>query len=317
MLFFIAILFVLNKLPNKEEPFKTYYEVKNSNFKLIKVNKKGEEPYSILSNNNITGLEKIPLNERLINELFNFVSKVEVERVFTPLEDLDEYGLKKPEFVFEIETEGEKFNLDVGKKTLDNSGYYIKIRDEKNNEEKIAIVNFTKIEKFLVNKLGYVSLNLIPHYEKTFGEDGKYNGDGVQKCTIERKDLKEPLNFETNEKGEIVVKSPSSLKLTDEIKQTVEKSAYLLRAQEVFKIKPEEKEIKECGFKNPTAIVSYVIDDKKYVIKIGGVAKIKDNVNSEEAEKNNLIKYYYVMLEGVDVVYILSEANLPWIKIAK
>ena len=90
-------------------------------------------------------MEKIPLNESLINELFNFVSKVEVERIFAPLEDLSEYGLKKPEFVFEIETEGEKFNLDVGKKTLDNSGYYIKIRDEKNSEEKIAIVNFTKI----------------------------------------------------------------------------------------------------------------------------------------------------------------------------
>ncbi len=314
LLFFIAILFTLNSFSKKEDFSKIYYEIKNFNLNSIKVSKKDEESYVIL-NNKIVGLEKIPLNEGLINELFNFLSKIEVERIFTPLEDLVEYGLKKPEFVFEVETEEEKFNLEVGKKSLDGLGYYIKVKGEKVKDEKIAIVNFSKIEKFLINKVGYVNLNLKPTYETTFGEDGKYNGDGLQKCKIERKDLKEPLEFKVNEKGEIVIAFPSSFNLTDEIKKTIERSAYLLRAQEVYKVNPTEKEIKECGFKNSTAIVSYVIDDKKYVIRIGGVAKVKDKPKFEEEEQNNLTKYYYVMLDGVDVIYILDEESLPWLKI--
>ncbi len=169
------------------------------------------------------------------------------------------------------------------------------------------------MEQILLDKLDYVNLKLIKNYEKTFGEDGKYNGDGVQKCEVERKDLKNSLKFETNDKGDVVLISPKDFEIDKNYKKIIEDAPHLLNARKVYCAKPTKEDIKKAGIDDPMAIVKYVIDGKKYVFKIGNIFKVEQIGESEN--KINSLKYYYVMLDGQDVIYVLPENLLPWLEL--
>lgn len=315
LLFFLGLLVFLKFSFKKEKKLETFFEV--SNLTKIEVLKKGEPAFSVLKNYLVSDLEKVPINKELVDELFNFMSKIKADYVFNTNENLKEFGLLNPAFKFKLKgNDSKEWVLNVGEKNHSKTGYYVNLKAENEKENKIAILNTNKIEPFLITKLGYVKLNLVEPYEKTFGEDGLYNQDGVRRCLIKRKDLKDSLEFETDEKGNIFVKSPKNFKFSNSEIVEIEKGPNLLVAKDVFLVKPSQQDLEKCGFLNPTAVVEYLIDSKKYCIKIGGVFKVEAVENSAKEEKEvKTLKYYYVLVEGMDVIYILSENLLPWIKI--
>ncbi len=309
----VCVYFVVSKQSVEKETNRTYFMVDGGLIKKIKVQKDGENEFVVLKYG-IDDLTNVPLDRKAIDELFGFVSKIEADRVFVPKEKLSEYGLDKPSFKFVVSGKNVNFVLKVGKKTFAQDGYYVGLRDGENEKKEIAVVRSEFVEQILKSKLSYVDLKLIKPYEKTFGEDKQYNGDGVQKCSIEGKRFKNKLEFTVNEKGEVVASS-KNFKLTNKIKDFIEKGPKFLVAKEVFSVKPSQDQVEKCGLKTPTAKISYVIDHEKYLIRIGKVFKVEQLPNFDGRKGVNSLKYYYVLMEGRDVIYILSENVLPWLEL--
>ncbi len=315
LVFFVGLLVFLKFSFKKQKETKTFFEI--SNLTKIEVLKKEEQPFNVLKNYSVSGLEKIPINKELVDGLFSFMSKIKADYVFQTDLNLKEFGLLNPNFKFKLTTKDSKeFVLNVGKQNHSKTGYYVNLNAKNFKENKIAIVNSNRIEPFLNGKTNYVKLNLVEPYEKSFGEDGIYNEDGVRSCLIKRKDLKEPLEFQTDKKGNLFVKSPKNFSISEQEINEIEKGPSLLVAKDVFLVKPSEKDLEKCGFFSPTAVVEYLIDSKKYRIKIGGVFKVEPIEDGLEKEKEvKTLKHYYVLVEGVNLIYILSENLLPWLKI--
>ena len=308
----IGFYCIVKKNPEKKETNKIYFEIEAKKLKNIKVQKDGEKPFNVFKYG-IDNLKNVPLNKEQIDELFGFFSKIETNHIFLPKENLAAYGLNKPVFKFFINSNGSNYNISVGNKTFEGDGYYIYLEDKTNKNKEIAVVKSYLIEHILKPKFSYVDLKLIKPYEKTFGSDGKYNGDGVQKCCVTGKNSKNILKFQVNEKGEVVV-FPKTFKLTDKVKTIIEKGPQFLIAKDVFSIKPSEEQLEKCGLKNPKAEIYYVIDYCRYKIRIGNLFKIEQLPNYKSEESVKSLKYYYVLVEGKDVIYILNENVLPWLE---
>ena len=317
LIFLGIICFVVSFIPKKKQISDVYYESGFKNFEKIEVLKANEEPFTVYKDK-ISGISNVPVDDGLIKFLFNFVEKIKSDYIFSPKEDLNNYGLKNPCCVFNVSGPEEKFSLKVGNKTADKSGYYlIKEDSAKEKDLKIAVISSQMVEKILIGKLGYIKLRFVPYYEKTFGQDGQYNKDGVQKCVIKFNEINKTLNFETDEKGKFILKNDEK-KLDKEKIKIVEKAPSYLIAKEVFCVNPSEKELKRCGLTSPKILAEYLIDDKKYCFKIGKIAKMdqlmkpKKDVNDS---KIDVLKYYYFYVEGIDAIYIVNENVLPWLDI--
>ena len=319
ILFLLIILYIFIKILPKSNYFENSKYVKQIEDVLrIKVKKEGEDPFFVSKDGNVEGLEKIPVNKGVTGLMFNFFKNIPVERVFYPKEDLEEYGLKNPSFIFEVELENEKCFFVVGKKTHDGGSYYIKSNLLKNDGQ-IAIVESGNIQPILVDKKGYVDLKLIKQFKKTFGEDGEYNGDGLQACVVKGKNLKNPLEFGVDEKGEIFLKSPKDFKMDEEVKNIIVKGPDMLVANEVVCLKPSKEEIEKFGLNSPLQVLEYRIDDVEYVVKIGDIYKVEQiPVNGNEEKKEvETFKYYYVLVDGIDAVYSVPQSSLSCLKLNK
>lgn len=313
LIILVIVYFFVSLLPNKRKNINFYFEV-NAPIKSIEVLKVGEEPFSILRAEDekfeISGLKGVPLDFNLCGIVFNFMKNVPAEHVFTPKEAPDAYGGLTFSFTVR-DLNDNKHILNIYKKTADGSSYYCK----KEGANELAVVKFKDVEPILNSKLSYVDKKLFSTYSKTFGDDGLCNGDGVKSCVVHRKNLKEPLKFEVDDKGSVLYVGGGDFKVTEDIKKSVENAPALLVADGVFCVKPSEENFKSCGLNEPLASIEYVVDYKNYVIDIGNVARAEQIPGYKENSNDlNILKYYYVYMHGLDVIYIVDENSLPWLK---
>ena len=295
----------------------SFYVVREiGNINKIKVVKKGEDPFYVSDKGKVSSLENIPVNKDRVDFLLNFFRKIGYFHKFYPKEKLQSYGLNDPIFVFYVEGEKGRFSLKIGNKTHDGE-YYYAILEGLNENGEVLTIGSGNIEQILSSKKDYIELKLIKHFEKTFGEDGKYNGDGVQNCVVRGENSKDFLEFGVDEKGEIYVKHPKDFKLDEKVKEIIEKGPNSLVAKEAVVLNPTEKELEDFGLKAPSKTIEYEIDNRKYKIRIGKVFKVEQNPVSEAEEKKEVetVKYYYVLVEGVSCVFSVREDFLPWLKL--
>lgn len=314
----IVTYFLVNLIPSKKTEEKVYVGVDIDKIDKIKV-KKGEGEFFVSLKDGVSDINRKLVNKQQIEYLLGFFEKIVASHVFEPKEKLEEYGFKDPNAIFELCDEKDRtfFNLKIGNKTSDGEGYYVMSDDAYNNKGIICVVNVGRVDPILIDRKGYVDLKLIKPYEKTFGDDKKYNGDGVQRCKINKKGVEYVLEFQTDEdKGELFVKSPEDFKLDEGIRKVIEDGPKFLIAKEVLNLKPSEEELEKYGLKKPFMTVSYSIDGEKYKVHIGNVYKVEQIPSTDEENKTiETIKHYYVKLDGFDPVFVFTESELPWLKI--
>ncbi len=315
----IVAYFLVNLIPSKKAEEKVYVSVCTDNIDKIKV-KKGEDEFFVSLKDGVSDVDKKVLKKHQIEYLFGFFEKIVASHVFEPKEKLEEYGFEKPTAVFELFNEKDRssfFNLKIGNKTSDGEGYYVMSDDAYNIKGRICVVNSGRVDPILIDRKGYVDLKLIKPYEKTFGDDKKYNGDGVQKCKINKKGVENSLEVVADEgSGELVVKSPEDFKLDEKDKKILDDAPKLLIAKDVLNLNPSDEELKKYGLKEPIMTVFYSIDDIKYKINIGNVYKV-EQIPSFEQEKETVetVKNYYVKIDEFKPVFVVSENELPWLNV--
>ena len=314
----IVAYLLVNLIPSKKSEEEVYISVFIDKIDKIKV-KKGEDEFFVSLKDGVSDIDKKVLNKHQIEYLFGFFEKVVASHIFEPKEKLEEYGFENPTAVFEVYGKnGDSIdNLKIGNKTSDGEGYYVMSDGARRDIGKICVVNVGRIEPILIDRKGYIDLKLIKPYEKTFGDDKKYNGDGVQKCKINKKGVENSLEVVADEEsGELVVKSPKDFKLDDKNKKMLDDAPKLLIAKEVLNLNPSDEELKKYGLKEPLMTVFYSIDDVKYKIHIGNVYKV-EQIPSYEEEKEEIetIKNYYVKIDEFKPVFVVSENELPWLNI--
>ena len=314
----IIAYFLVNLIPSKKSEEEVYISVFIDKIDKIKV-KKGEDEFFVSLKDGVSDIDKKVLNKHQIEYLFGFFEKVVASHIFEPKEKLEEYGFENPTAVFEVYGKnGDSIdNLKIGNKTSDGEGYYVMSDGARRDIGKICVVNVGRVEPILIDRKGYIDLKLIKPYEKTFGDDKKYNGDGVQKCKINKKGVENSLEVVADEEsGELVVKSPKDFKLDDKNKKMLDDAPKLLIAKEVLNLNPSDEELKKYGLKEPLMTVFYSIDDVKYKIHIGNVYKV-EQIPSYEEEKEEIetIKNYYVKIDEFKPVFVVSENELPWLNI--
>ncbi len=315
----IIAYFLVNLIPSKKIEEKVYVSVFIDKIDKIKV-KKGEDEFFVSLKDGVSDIDKKVLNKHQIGYLFGFFEKVVASHVFEPKEKLEEYGFESPTAIFEVYGKnGDSIdNLKIGNKTSDGEGYYVMSDGARRDIGKICVVNVGRIEPILIDKKGYVDLKLIKPYEKTFGDDKKYNGDGVQKCKINKKGVENSLEVVADEEsGELVVKSPKDFELDDKNKKILDDAPKLLIAKEVLNLNPSDEELEKYGLKEPLMTIFYSIDGVKYKIYIGNVYKVEQIPSYEEEEKEEIetIKNYYVKIDEFKPVFVISENELPWLNI--
>lgn len=320
VLFVLVLAYCLVSLiPSKKVEEKVYIKTNIEDIDKIKV-KKGEEELFVSLKDGVSDIDKKVLNKHQIEYLFGFFEKIVASHIFKPKEKLEEYGFRNPVAVFELYNKDRKNNfltLKIGNKTSDGEGYYVMSDGAYETNGTICVVNVGRVDPILVDKKGYVDLKLIKPYEKTFGDDKKYNGDGVQQCKINKKGIENSLEVQADEdSGELVVKSPKDFKLDAKNKKMLDDAPKLLIAKDVLNLNPSDEELKKYGLKEPLMTVFYSIDDVKYKIHIGNVYKV-EQIPSYEQEKEEVetIKNFYVKIDDLKPVFVVSENALPWLNI--
>lgn len=311
----IVAYFLVSLIPSKKVEENVYIKTNIEDIDKIKV-KKGEEEFFVSLKDGVSDIDKKVLNKHQIDYLFSFFEKVVASHVFSPKEKLEEYGLKDPAAVFEI-CGKKNFSLKIGNKTSDGEGYYVMSDGVYETNGTICVVNVGRVDPILIDKKGYVDLKLIKPYEKTFGDDKKYNGDGVQQCKINKKGIENSLEIQADEdSGELFVKSPKDFELDAKNKKMFDDAPKFLIAKDVLNLNPSDEELKKYGLKEPLMTVFYSIDDVKYKIHIGSVYKV-EQVPSYDQEKEEVetVKIYYVKIGDLKPVFVVSENELPWLNI--
>ena len=77
-----------------------------------------------------------------------------------------------------------------------------------------------------------------------------------------------------------------------------------LTADSVAKINPTEEDLTALGFDSPYCVISFSRDGEEFVWTVGNDTTASDGSAA-----------HYLMTEGKDLIYVVTDANLPWISI--
>lgn len=314
----IFSILILNATPQKTSTNQKYYSYDDPvKVTIISDNKS----FSVSHQNNlweVSEFNKIPINQSFCGMLFNSAKSLEAENIFTPQNNLSDYGLKNPKVTVKTEFDKYSTTLKIGNMNPDKTAYYC--LEESKSE--IALVPISQIKPFLKEHFQYANLNLIPYSARKLDQDGNWVSGGITKCTIEKSNLKTPIEITTNDDGKLNIITPSNLTVTEDIRIQLENSPFTLTATDVYTINPSDATISSCGLTNPQSTITYIIDGETYCFKIGSISDSKqyshsnhDNVHQEESE-NTVHKSYYVMINDIPAIYSISESNLPWLNMS-
>lgn len=164
-------LVIVNKLPGNEEkpkPEETQkteyidvFRVKTDDIKNVSVIT-SESSYSVSKNGNELSLSdssNIKINNQALSSFLNACSYVYAEKLVTEKEDdVSVYGFLNPAATVTLSLkDGSKKELQIGNKTIDSSGNYIKLSDE----DKIYIKSSYGISSLIPDYVSFIDKNVL------------------------------------------------------------------------------------------------------------------------------------------------------------
>ncbi len=222
----------------------------------------------------------------------------------------------------------EKFGLDdanavqVEMHFADGSSYAFRIGDVASNAEEtyfatadsdtVYTVKTSYLSNFKKSDVDFVSKTILkaPESEDAYPI--------VQKFTLDRKDMDYQIELDYDETSQNedtmagtasshLMVSPVSAYLNVDRSTPVITGMFGLTAEKVVTPHPSDADLQQTGLDDPYGVATMVCDDgNTYVLRFGEKFKEASQDSSTETV------YYYVYLEGVDVIYQVSEENLVW-----
>lgn len=308
---------------SSESKFVTLVEENRGNTEWLNIkNKKGEYKIIPVGENvySAEGIEDLPqANYVYLETLASACNVVASEIVEENATDLSIYGLVSPEVEFELKIKDkDAMKISLGNLSPDKSLRYGK-SGENNN---VYAFPATAFETLFFGKLDYLDAALIPGYDP---DNDPENIPVIEKVTITRPDLEKPMVFEQIEKeyftensvmqASVRMTSPVTALLSETPAQEYFYGNFGIGAEEIVAISPDEKELEEFGFNEPTSTYEVIYSGGKTVkVKTGKGVLCRHTEDEDLTDHKHVITYHYAMREGSELVYLMETDLMRWFK---
>ncbi|MBQ8959665.1 MAG: DUF4340 domain-containing protein [Ruminococcus sp.] len=253
----------------------------------------------------LEGYEDIPLRGAVIGTLANNANGLTTEAVIEEnCSDLAKFGLADPVITVDVTYEtGTEKTLLVGNKAPTGDATYVMLKglDTVYTVRSSAMANYSN--------------TLFDFVDKTIIEDpGQQNYPKVESVLIQREDLEggdmyieyDPRSDDEGYTGGTsathILKRPTEAFLSVERSTAITTGMFGLSAEDIFSVHCQEPDIAEAGLKDPFCTVTMKCDD-------GNTYKL---LLSEPFTSGEGSKSCYAMLEGGNVIYIVSTEKAQW-----
>lgn len=291
---------------------------------VIKVNIENDlDSYEINKNEDnewyVSSLNGFPQLSSTYTEVIEKSSVVSALRIVeNASSDLSRYGLSDPQSIISTSfSDNTTFTLMIGNIVSDKTGYYAK-RDD---NDTIYIIKAENVTSFMQSSLQFINKEIVSK-----SSDG--TTPDVKELSIVRQDLDSPIVLTKNPKVEssnnsqdtskivnnYLFTSPATVFAEDILVESVILGIFGLYASNTVAVNPSSNQISEYQLDQPTSKITVLTDDRNYVLKIGkGI--LSDHSDDEPSNMHDhIIDRYYVMLDGLNIVYEVSADALPWIE---
>lgn len=240
----------------------------------------------------------------------NAVSVTGAEVVEENAADLAKYGLDKPKSSYTAQFgDGTSFTLHIGS-DVPNSATKTYVRAD--GSDTVYVYKSSKLTCYGYDKFGFVDPLILA------GITGAESPD-IQKLTIERKDLEEPIVIEMLPEPAEDEISVFSYTLTSPYNVYLDLNSgagylygmYGLTANKVAWVGMEEKDYELSGLNDPNCVVTMLVGGKTYTLKIGrGIAT---TTTAESGMETTAITGYYAMFSEIpDVLFEIGATSMPF-----
>jgi hypothetical protein len=290
------------------------YEIAPQNLKTLTVtNASGElliERVDVDENFGFTVGEyaDLPLDFERINEIAGSACALTAaEMLYENAADLSPYGLDAPQATFTAvfdDSKGTVKNVNIGNAAPDGMNYYAAFA----GENAVYLINTSALDYFTEDKLDVIDKTLYRAITAASAEDTT-NYKQISDLTIKRTDIPYEIELKSNpyynqtdippaaSTSEYVLVKPVNLDIDTKKADSVLNRIFGLTAEGIEKLRPTPEDLTAYGFDEPMTTVHFALIDKNLTLKVG---------NAYEDGR-------YVTVDGVNVIWKLSDDNLPWV----
>ncbi len=248
----------------------------------------------------IKGMEDIPMNTNLLSTLIRNGSELSANQLVEEnAADLSKYGLSDPEADVTMHyADGTKFRFAVGSESpMDSTATYCEVDGDVYLVKSTLMGNYANASKLFVSNT-------------VLAEPADEDYPIVNYVRVEREDLDYDIYLEYADDGESsggtaaahVMREPIFTYLNPDKSVDVTNGMFGLTAIEIADVHPTDTVLGDAGILEPLCTVTMDCDDgSTYRLYLG---------NPYTTESGT--KCYYAYLEGVDVLYGISESAAVW-----
>ncbi|MBP5362298.1 MAG: DUF4340 domain-containing protein [Ruminococcus sp.] len=279
-------------------------DVKNLDDELhvVQKAKNVEESGNSYATYTLDGYQDVSMEDSIIGTLANNANELTSEDVIAEnCTDIAKYGLTKPQITADIKYEsGKEFRMIVGDEAPSGDASYVMIEgvDTVYTVRNSVLANYRKSAWDFVNTTLLAKPDEMPIVENMKIERSDIDYDIVIKYDEKTNDSK----YTGGTSSAHVLVEPTSAYLAVERSTEITTGMFGLTAKGVYSVHCTEADIAEAGLQDPFCKVFMDCDDgEKYVLLL-----------SEQFTDADNGKCYYGMLEGGNVIFILSEEKAQW-----
>lgn len=255
----------------------------------------------------IADIAQAPLVNSDLEGAVNYAVAVEAKEFVEETDDIAKYGLDNPKAVVKATfADGTDFTLLIGNDVPNSTTTVYATADGK----KVYTCQKSRADVFTQDMYSYVDKKVVPSYDQSTGEE-------IQKLTVERIDLEEPLVIESiipDDDDEITV---YSYRLTSPYTAYADLadapnfmySVFGLTAKKAVWVGITDIDIKTAGLDNPNCVITVETNQHKYTVTLGN-ALIENTVDENGSPKQTVTGFYGISSEVPDVLYLFNYSDI-------
>ncbi len=284
-------------------------ENEHGTYKVERVELNGQNLWTIME------IANLPLSNAVVTTLVeNAISVTAQQTVAENPEDISIYGFDKPlatvtaQFTDSANTVRKLY---VGNKTPKGTAHYFMME----GDPAVYTVNVGEMNCYLNDKWKAVVMSVFSAGTAASG-DSTGEQTQIEKMTISRLDIDYDITIEYDVRLDdennmvansslYVMTSPVFRELNPETCDPITNGIFSLTATELCIVNPNEEDMANCGFNEPSASVTVAADGNNNMsMKIGNEYTSEDGVKSR-----------YVHVDGIDIIYGFAADLLPWLTV--
>jgi len=257
----------------------------------------------------VAGFEGLPRYELAYSSVTNIASVTAVELVEEEPADYSQYGLQPALTTITVTfADGDTKTLLVGREAPASTQTYVQVE----GEPEIYLVNNSTINTYMRDRTHFLSTNVIPTSNDPDSSvvNGIIYGGTVREgspIVIEPDSGASHLAYSSG----YMITSPVDIGLHYNVVEEVTGAALSLTAVSIVEIRPDEAALEAYGLLDPYSTMEVTYNTT--VIE-GEASKEVPGAHTVLLGNKNEDGNYYAMRQGVDIIYEVAAASVPWVE---